>query len=139
MVTDRPIGDLIPFLLTLRDSGVRFLAVDMPEANDLTVGMMALVARAEREAVSRWTKEALVVAKSRAFKLGNPNGAAALRRAGKGGVALRAAVAANAELDAQDLAAVVAQRILSFNELMLGRATKPPSGSSRRVETVPRE
>ncbi|MDB5661047.1 MAG: recombinase family protein [Cypionkella sp.] len=25
------------FLLTLRDSGVRFLAVDMPEANDLTV------------------------------------------------------------------------------------------------------
>lgn len=34
------------FLLTLRDSGVRFLAVDMPEANDLTVGIMALVAQA---------------------------------------------------------------------------------------------
>lgn len=34
------------FLLTLRDSGVRFLAVDMPEANDLTVGIMALVASA---------------------------------------------------------------------------------------------
>ena len=32
------------FLLALRDSGVRFLAVDMPEANDLTVGIMALVA-----------------------------------------------------------------------------------------------
>ncbi len=30
------------FLLTLRDSGVRFLAVDMPEANDLTIGIMAL-------------------------------------------------------------------------------------------------
>jgi DNA invertase Pin-like site-specific DNA recombinase len=28
------------FLLTLRDSGVRFLACDMPEANDLTVGIM---------------------------------------------------------------------------------------------------
>jgi hypothetical protein len=26
------------FLLTLRDSGVRFVAADMPEANDLTVG-----------------------------------------------------------------------------------------------------
>lgn len=26
------------FLLALRDSGVRFVAVDMPEANDLTVG-----------------------------------------------------------------------------------------------------
>ncbi|MDU9006930.1 recombinase family protein [Sedimentitalea todarodis] len=33
------------FLLTLQSSGVRFLAVDMPEANDLTVGIMALVAQ----------------------------------------------------------------------------------------------
>ena len=45
------------FLLTLRDSGVRFAAVDLPEANDLTVGIMALVAQQEREAISRRTKE----------------------------------------------------------------------------------
>ncbi len=70
------------FLLTLRDSGVRFLAVDMPEANDLTVGIMALAAQAEREAISRRTKEALAVAKARGVKLGNPNGAESLRRAG---------------------------------------------------------
>jgi DNA invertase Pin-like site-specific DNA recombinase len=44
------------FLLTLRDSGVRVVAVDMPEANDLTVGIMALVAQQEREAISRRTK-----------------------------------------------------------------------------------
>nr|WP_244867910.1 recombinase family protein [Vannielia litorea] len=96
------------FLLTLRDSGVRFLAVDMPEANDLTVGIMALVAQQEREAISRRTKEALAAAKARGVKLGNPNGAAALRRAGEGGAALRAAVSRNADEFAAGLAEVVA-------------------------------
>ena len=96
------------FLLALRDSGVKFVAVDMPEANDLTVGIMALVAEAEREAISRRTKEALASARTRGVKLGNPNGAAALKRAGKGGAALRATVAANADQFARDLAPVIA-------------------------------
>ena len=91
------------FLLTLRDSGVRFVAVDMPEASDLTVG--ALVAQQEREAISQRTKEALAAARARGVKLDNPNGAAALRRAGKGGAPLRQVVERNADQHAHRHAA----------------------------------
>ncbi|MEO1116044.1 MAG: recombinase family protein, partial [Pseudomonadota bacterium] len=94
-------------LLTLQGSGVRFIAADMPEANDLTVGIMALVAQQKREAIARRTRDALAAAKARGTRLGNPDGAAALRRAGKGGVALRRAVVANADAFAQELAPLV--------------------------------
>lgn len=47
------------------------------------------------------------MAKSRGVKLGNPNGAASLRRAGKGGASLRATVTSNADRFARDLVAVV--------------------------------
>jgi DNA invertase Pin-like site-specific DNA recombinase len=60
------------FLLTLRDSVVRFIAADMPDANDLTVGIMALVAEQERQAISKRTKEALKAAKARGIRLGEP-------------------------------------------------------------------
>jgi DNA invertase Pin-like site-specific DNA recombinase len=52
---------------------------------------MVLVPQQEEETISRRTKEALAVAKARGVKLGNPYGAATLRRAGKGGAALGAA------------------------------------------------
>ena len=41
------------------------------------------------------------------MKLGNPNGAAALRRAARGGAPLREAIARNADRHARDLAPVV--------------------------------
>jgi len=107
------------FLLTLQDSGVRFVAADMPDANDLTVGIMALVARQERQAISRRTKEALAVAKARGVRLGNPNGAAAFRRAGKGTGAAIAAVSANATARADQLRPVI-QRLQAGGVASLG-------------------
>lgn len=58
------------FLMTLRDSGAGFVAADLPEANTMTVGVMAVVAQHEREAISQRTKAALAAARARGTKLG---------------------------------------------------------------------
>ncbi len=65
------------FLMTLRDSGVEFVAADLPEANTMTVGVMAVVAQHEREAISHRTKAALAAAKARGTVLGGTRKSAA--------------------------------------------------------------
>jgi DNA invertase Pin-like site-specific DNA recombinase len=53
------------FLLGLEKAGVEFVAADMPSANRLTAGIMAMVADEERRMISRRTKDALAAAKAR--------------------------------------------------------------------------
>src|SRR5437879_5128843 len=41
------------FLLQLRDSGVRFVAADLPNADETVVGIMAVIAQNEREMIAK--------------------------------------------------------------------------------------
>lgn len=59
------------FLLTLRDSGLPLVFCDLPDANELTIGIMAVVAQAEAKATSERTKAALAAYKARGGKLGS--------------------------------------------------------------------
>ncbi|UVF22885.1 recombinase family protein (plasmid) [Microvirga terrae] len=64
----------VAFISNLMESGVEFTAVDFPQANRLTVHILAAVAEHEREMISRRTKDALAAAKARGTKLGGNRG-----------------------------------------------------------------
>jgi DNA invertase Pin-like site-specific DNA recombinase len=94
------------FLLGLQKAGVRFVAADMPEANELTIGIMAVVAQAERKMISKRTKEAMAVARARGTVLGGMRqNSATLHETGvPASVAVRVA---KAEKLAADLAPII--------------------------------
>jgi DNA invertase Pin-like site-specific DNA recombinase len=58
------------FLLGLEKAGIEFVASDMPSANRMTVGIMAVIAEEERRMIAKRTKDALAAAKKRGKKLG---------------------------------------------------------------------
>jgi len=94
------------FLLGLEKAGIDFVAADMPNANRLTVGIMAVVAEEERRMISARTKAALAAAKRRGVKLGGDRGVVPSRKARR--LAIEA-VQARADAKAANLAPVLAE------------------------------
>lgn len=67
------LGRNLAFISTLMESKVDFIAVDNPHASKIVLHILAAFAEHERDLISKRTKEALAIAKSRGVILG-PNG-----------------------------------------------------------------
>ena len=63
----------VAFIANLMDAGVDFAAVDMLNANRLTLHVMAAFAAHEREAISTRTKAVLAAARARGVRAGAPD------------------------------------------------------------------
>lgn len=62
----------VAFISNLMESNVDFVACDMPDANRLTVHILAAVAEDEARRISERTKAALAAKKARGERMGNP-------------------------------------------------------------------
>ena len=62
----------VHFISGLMETGVPFVAADMPTATPFMLHIYAAMAEAEGIAISTRTKAALAAAKARGVKLGNP-------------------------------------------------------------------
>jgi DNA invertase Pin-like site-specific DNA recombinase len=62
----------IEFTFKLRDSQVDFICCDIPDANTLTIGLMAVMNQYTRELISENTKKGLAEKKRQGFSLGKP-------------------------------------------------------------------
>jgi len=87
------------FLLGLEKAGVDFVAADMPAANRMTIGIMAVVADEERRMISARTKAALEAAKARGAKLGGWRGGPVVNSAAGTKAAVEAADAFAARVE----------------------------------------
>ena len=106
----------VRFLSTLMDSNVEFQACDLPEANKLTLHIMACIAEWEAGAISQRTKEGLKQAKARGVLLGSNRidhwvGREEARREGgrRGRAKAAVVISSKARTEYQDLFPIVRQ------------------------------
>jgi DNA invertase Pin-like site-specific DNA recombinase len=98
----------VAFISGLMAKRVPFVVAELgSDVDPFMLHLYAALAEKERHLISERTKAALAAAKARGVKLGNPNGAAAIRRASKGTGAAVAALKAGADAHAQQLAPVI--------------------------------
>lgn len=84
----------VAFVSSLMEAKTPFMACDMPDANELTVHIMAALAEHEARLIGTRTRDALATAKARGVKLGSPQPMTeACRQAGRATVSRKAQTA----------------------------------------------
>ena len=126
----------VAFISNLMESGVDFVAVDMPDANRLTVHILAAVAEHEREMISQRTKAALQAAKARGVKLGSPNPAKGSRLGGKAQKARADQFAANMIPVIRDIEASGVTSCLGIAKALNARGIPTARGGDWYAATV---
>jgi len=126
------------FLMKLQDSGIDFVACDMPNADKFTVGILALVAQRERELISQRTKAGLAIAKGRGAKLGNPNASQAWNKAVKAIKGAKRTFAATAIKHIQEIQGTGILTLARIADCMNKRGEKTPRGGKWTATAVKR-
>ena len=124
------------FLLNLRDSGVDFIAVDMPHADKFTVGIMALVAEKERDLISQRTRDGLAAARRRGIKLGNPHPAGALKAAHAVNLVRADAYAKSILPIVLEIKAAHVTTLRGIAQCLNARGFKTPNGKAFKPQSV---
>jgi DNA invertase Pin-like site-specific DNA recombinase len=121
----------LAFIAALMDAGAEFVAVDNPNANKLTLHILAAVARHEREMIGERTKAALQAAKARGIRLGR-NAAERLAPANRQAAIDRAG--ALAPIFTELRAAGLSARAMAAE--LVARGVPTPSGAKWHAQTV---
>ncbi len=126
------------FLLQLQDAKIDFCCCDMPHADPLSIGIIALLAQRERELISERTKAGLAIAKKRGAKLGNPNPDASLRKAVKANIQRKREFASAAISIIREIQSTGVETLAHIADCMNKRGEKTPRGGKWTATAVKR-